>query len=956
MSVRLVLSGAVSCSVGRATRVAVLLAPLLVSLPAETSPPRPGRAVTVTVEDPCPALAARGKGKSVRIGGVNLDLEALYFASCDYLKGQIAESVESGAGEIQGKFADTAWGAAEALYKDFLAWLRPVAARELGLDPASPGFDVSLRAWVTDPNTAVASLVDAFLAERSPRVSALLERVQGDTSREIAEGLGTLWEDAKDRFERFNRAYAEIERDPKTPYADILVNWGLSGPWVEKFQSYEHRFNVFDDRTRLLDASKTLYEALSADRHRDRIAGLFSLLETVGDAAKRSDVPGVSFFGQVVALYGQMANELLRKVNALEDLLRRREGYCIGLATHTLEEARSLAFRRQFGEGLQACPVDPKLPLEQAVYQQTEPADADQLYFWIEGEGRFVRGQARGGGMRAVLVARHLIGAGAELGFAELAGRKDDLAAVSAFYNTPYRDALYGDGLAGVWSEAVTTIDGIERRLGELERAMPEEGDGCNRDALRGYLRAICGLDAGSFPRGEEESRLKLTNSFALGAVAAANPQALASQRSVPVVERYRRAWTCLRPLSLLHLEGAVQEKGALGHTCGRCAGAGLQVRIQGGVELPGCGARRTDDRGRFDLWIATRTSGLAVTLSADVEGRRSDTVVVDARSAPLEPFPFGVREERVVVPVELEGGGKAPAEAVPPTPAPAPERLEVPDLSGMSVDEAGNALRAAGLALVVGSMRLTPPTPHLASRVGTQRPLAGSAARRGDRVEVTLYAATTVHEYEVPSLVGLPEADALARLKDARLAVAIDRSAPPPSPSLAGRVYAQHPLAGTRVGFETTVRIQVYAAAGPVPQPPAPVPSPSPVPPPPLPPPPSPPPVVPPAPPPGGEEESLELAGVWDTGRGMVVRIQAVAEGRYSGTLVRVTKPLRAFFWQPGETMMNATRTGTGAYLVAMLVRLGNGKIVAGPEATVHVRGDSAQAANATWRRVGPP
>ena len=461
MSVRLVLSGAVSWPVGRATRVAALLAPLLVPLPAGSAPPRQERAVTVTVEDPCPALAARGKGKSVRIGGVAFDLEALYFASCDYLKGQITESVESGADEIKGKFSEGAWGAAEAAYKDFLAWLRPVAARELGLDPASPGFDVSLRAWVTDPNTAIAPLVDAFLAEGSPRVAALLERVQGDTSREIAEGLGTLWEDAKDRFERFNRAYAEIERDPKTPYADILVNWGLSGPWLEKFQSYEHRFNVFDDRTRLLDASKTLYEALSAERRRDRIAGLFSLLGTVGDAAERSDVPGVSFFGQVVALYGQMANELLRKVNALEDLLRRREGYCIGLATHTLEEARSLAFRRQFGEGLQACPVDPKLPLEQAVYQQTEPADADQLYFWIEGEGRFVRGQERGGGMGAVLVARRLIGEGAELGFMELSEKKDDVATVAAFYNTPYHDALYGDGLAGVWSEAVATINGI---------------------------------------------------------------------------------------------------------------------------------------------------------------------------------------------------------------------------------------------------------------------------------------------------------------------------------------------------------------------------------------------------------------------------------------------------------------------------------------------------------------
>lgn len=950
MSVRLFHPGAVRWPVRRATHVAALLAFLATSflpLPAPAAPPRsPGRAVTVTVEDPCPALAARGRGRSARVGGVAVDLEALYFASCDYLKGQIVVSVEAGAGEIKGKFADTAWGAADAAYKEFLAWVRPVAARELGLDPASPGFDVALRTWLTDPGTAVGPLVDTFLAERSPRVAALLDRVQADTSREIAEGLGTLWDDAKDRLERFNRAYAEIDRDPKTPYADILVNWGLSGPWLEKFQSYEHRFNVFDDRTRLLDASRTLYEALSADRHRDRIAGLFSLLETVGGAAERSDVPGVSFFGQVVGLYGQIANELLRKVNALEDLLRRREGWCIGLATHTLEETRSVAFRKQFGEGIQACPVDPKRRLESAIYQQTEPADADQLYFWLEGEGRFAKGRVRGGGMRAVLLARQLVGAGAALGFAELAGREDDLATIAAFYDTPYRDATYGDGLPGVRSEAVTTIEGIARRLDELERAVPEGGGTCGRDGLRNYLRAICEIDAERYPRGEEEPRVRLADSFALGVVAALNPKALASQRSVGVVDRYRKAWACLRPLSLLRIDGAVRQKGALGAACLRCAGAKLTVRVQAGVELPGCGAREADERGRFGLWIATRTSGLAVTLSVEVEGRRSDTVVVDARSAPLEPFPFGAREESVVVPVALEGpGGEGEEERAE---APAAEPLRVPDLSGMNLDQAGDAVRARGLVLAVGKGTLPAPTPHLASRVGAQSPPAGSAARRGDRVEVTLYATTTVREYEVPQLVGLTELDALARLREARLGGEVDRSAAPSGSGQPGRVWAQLPLAGTLVGYGTTVLIRVWPDARAVAPTPTPVPW--------TPPPPPPPPTPTPAPRPEAVGENTDLAGVWDTGRGMVVRIGPTSDGSYAGTLVSVTRPLRAFFWQPGETLLHATRTGTATYRVSMLVRLGDGRIVGGPEATVIVRGDSAQAVNATWRRVGPP
>lgn len=921
------------------------------SLAAPLPAAGPGPGVTITVEDPCPALAARGRGKSVRIGGVSLDLEALYFASCDYLKDQIAESVGGGAEEIQGTFTEAAWGAAEGTYREFLVWVRPVAAQKLGIDPASPGFDVELRTWLTDPETAVVPLVDQFLAERAPRVGALLERLQADTSREIAEGLGTLWDDAKDRFDRFTRAYSDIEREPDTPYADVLETWGLSGPWLEKLQSYEDRLRFFDDRTRLLDSARTLYEALSADRHRDRIEGLFSLLETVGDAAQRSDVPGVSFFGQVVALYGQLANELLRKVDGLEDLLRRREGHCIGLGTHTLEEERSVAFRRQFGDGLQACPVDLLDPLESAIYQQTEPADADQLYFWLEGEGRFVKGQPRGGGMGAVLIARRLIVDGARIGFDELEDQKDDLGRLSAFTNTPYHHATYGDGLAGVWSEAVATIDGIGRRLGELELWITSEGDGCDRSELFDYVKESCDLDAESFPRGEEEPRHRLTTSFALGVVAGANPRALSSQRSVRTVERYRRAWECLRTLSLLRIDGAVRQKGSLGRPCTACSGTEVAVRIRGGVELPGCSDHETDDVGRFRLFVSAPAPGLSITLSAEVDGRRSDTVVVNERSADLQPFPFGVRTERVVIPVDLdddEDGEAAGERDERDEDAEAePARIRVPDLTGLSVESARARLRVRGLALAIGEGTIPAPTPHLASRVGAQSPQPGSGARRGDRVEVTLYAATTIEELLVPSLVGLTEGEALERLREARLTGEVRRSAVAPSPRLAGRVYAQHPLAGTRVGTLVTVRVHVYSAAGeapPVPtstRPPRPtaiVPTPT----------------RPPSPPP--RSESPELAGTWDTGRGMVVRFGQQPDGTWAGTLVRVTKPIQAFYFRPGDRVMTGRRTGPGTYAVTNYVRFKDGRVQPVMQVSVVVRGDTAQAAKATWTRVGPP
>ena len=393
-----------------------------------------------------------------------------------------------------------------------------------------------------------------------------------------------------------------------------------------------------------------------------------------------------------------------------------------------------------------------------------------------------------------------------------------------------------------------------------------------------------------------------------------------------------------------------MRRKGALGVACPGCRGAELTVRVSGGVELPGCAPREADDLGRFELWITARAPGLSVTISAEVDGRRSDTVVLDARSARIEPFPFGVREERVVVPVDLGGEEDEEEEEEPAREeAPAPS-LRVPDLSGMTVEQAREALQPRGLVLGVAERVVSAPTPHLASRVAFQFPPAGSPASRGVKVEVTLYASTTVFEYEVPPLVGLTEADALARLKEARLGAAVERSAVAPSPGQAGRVHAQQPLPGTRVGFATTVRIQVWVDARAMPPTPTPVPWRPP------PPPPSPTPTRPPAPPSESGGESTELAGTWDTGRGMVVRLRQVSEGRYDGVLVRVTKPMQAFFWRPGETLMHATRTGPGAYHVEMLVRMGDGRIVGGPQATVFVRGDSAQAMRATWTRVGPP
>ncbi|MCD4748812.1 MAG: hypothetical protein K8R59_05500 [Thermoanaerobaculales bacterium] len=49
--------------------------------------------------------------------------------------------------------------------------------------------------------------------------------------------------------------------------------------------------------------AKSTTDGCHAKDHRGKIGGLFKLLETVGDIAYRSDIPGVSLFGQIINAY-----------------------------------------------------------------------------------------------------------------------------------------------------------------------------------------------------------------------------------------------------------------------------------------------------------------------------------------------------------------------------------------------------------------------------------------------------------------------------------------------------------------------------------------------------------------------------------------------------------------------------------------------------------------------------
>ncbi len=138
------------------------------------------------------------------------------------------------------------------------------------------------------------------------------------------------------------------------------------------------------------------------------------------------------------------------------------------------------------------------------------------------------------------------------------------------------------------------------------------------------------------------------------------------------------------------------------------------------------------------------------------------------------------------------------------------PQQAEVPDLTGMTREEAEAALTAAGLALDpdVGER----PT-EIASddgRVAAQEPAAGTRVPRGTPVRIVLWRLARV---TVPDVVERTESDARAMLAEAGLRVRVETRRVT-DPALANLVLEQSPAAGAEVAPNTVVTLVVAAVA----------------------------------------------------------------------------------------------------------------------------------------------
>ncbi len=774
----------------------------------------------------------------LRLGGVQLDLEALRDEALEQLKGRITDAIEERADELTTAFDETADAHAQQIYNDFLYWLNEeVRAKLLRQYPhlkTEAAIEEKYVEWLESPDQELSLYVDLYLSERAPAIQWLLNAYRDEASWEIAGGLKEVYDDAQNKLQRFTQVVSDAEREPNAPTSDLLRKHGLSGDWVDTFEAHEDRFRTFDDGYKVVEATQILVSAFQTRVPREKIGHLTELLSLMGGTAEDSNIPVVSLFGQIVKAYGDVAREMLGQIDELSKQLRQRAGYCVGAGA--TGDDRHRAFVRQFGSRDQACPTRLK-----DVYERTLPADG-RVYFFIG--GRFLASREDNGEFPAVLQARKLIQAAVAQGDTTWQGRENDLATLAEVYNVAY-STEHGKGIAGLMREAAATMAGISRRQQELERGLSSP---CSLTSLQRAIERETGLRSGDGVEPVADNEQRLAVRFAVGFI-----------RGGGAYVTYSRIWSALRELSLLEVSGRVEATG--GGACAGCAQAALQLILDRVQQIPGCEATHADRDGRFVIHALTRSPEFRIGLSASGGGQRSAVVSVNRVVAGVDRIPFVKELEGLRLELPVASAAASPSQAssgptprpspaspgvdtsnpdgtaagrprVPSTPDPgaaapvAPSPVahtpsdsvpvvparSVPDVVGLTPDVASQRIAAADLvAEFVGG----DPAPSADSefKVQAQQPDPGTLTAPGGRVRVRVHAGYDPRR-TVPSVDGLAAAVADQRLKAAGFAVQITGGDPAPSSDRAFTVQDQRPAGGEAAGPGSTVVVRVYSNA----------------------------------------------------------------------------------------------------------------------------------------------
>jgi serine/threonine-protein kinase len=169
----------------------------------------------------------------------------------------------------------------------------------------------------------------------------------------------------------------------------------------------------------------------------------------------------------------------------------------------------------------------------------------------------------------------------------------------------------------------------------------------------------------------------------------------------------------------------------------------------------------------------------------------------------PPAPAPTEVVEAAA----ETEPTVAAPAPVVPPTAPPdVPLQLALPDLTGMTTDQARETLLARGLQMAIGEPVFSEQVPPDA--VAEQDPPPGTPVYQGDTVYVKLSRGSARIDLAALDLTGRPADEAAATLR--QLGLAVEQEEVPSSDVRAGRVVSTDPTGAVNVGDRVVVLISV--------------------------------------------------------------------------------------------------------------------------------------------------
>jgi eukaryotic-like serine/threonine-protein kinase len=149
------------------------------------------------------------------------------------------------------------------------------------------------------------------------------------------------------------------------------------------------------------------------------------------------------------------------------------------------------------------------------------------------------------------------------------------------------------------------------------------------------------------------------------------------------------------------------------------------------------------------------------------------------------------------------------------------PETVEVPDLSNRTVEEARRALEAADLSLGRQTRESSSRVP--AGQVVSQNPSAGSNARSGSSVDITV--SSGPNQLPVPDVVGYSVSDAVSAIWNAGFGYTVETIE---STESAGTVLSTDPAGGTLLDPYSR-SVTITQSSGPAAAPPLPPPSPPP-------------------------------------------------------------------------------------------------------------------------------